>query len=838
MTVVTAIVAVLLATQAAKITESIALQGLRDLATEATEITADQSAGMVRFSRQEQLDALLAQKLADSDGQALATVVIDLDGKDVAVSGTAPPQTLSDLRALAGAASLTGGIESTGDGFLIAAPLRFGADGAVVGAIAMAWTPEQLLSTIAARKRMLWLTAAGVFVILILAGGLALRWSISVPLRRVEEAMQDVASGALDTEIPARARQDEIGTIARSLDGFRQSLEAARKAQIENELTGARFQGASVPRLVIGTDGSVSHVSADFVAFAERHAAAIEKTAPGFDPAALPELGIGSLEKLVPDLRGLLSDASRLPHEVDIRLGETKFWVGISRVQDKLGTTFGTVLEWEDVTSRRKVRATLAALEANQIRCEFDANHRLSDGNARFYALIDRPETDLVGQPMTELVRPGGDETELTAALARNEAYFGRFTMSGTRGDRHVDGSLSPVLDNTGNATSYLLLGQDVTDATERLQFAEEERSRIEAEQQAVVEALRVGMAALSDGDLTARLTTPFAAQYEPLRADFNAAVDRLHAAIAAVTERAGAIRGEVADISGAADDLSRRTEHQAATLEETAAALAEITASVSSAAEGARRANDVVDEARTNAEASGGVVQDAVAAMGEIADSSSKISSIISVIDDIAFQTNLLALNAGVEAARAGDAGRGFAVVASEVRALAQRSSDAAREINSLISASGEHVERGVTLVGDAGIALKRIVESVGGISDHVAGIAASAQEQSSGLAEVNTAMSQLDQVTQQNAAMFEETTAASQTLNSAANELAQSVERFILGSKPPTASTASQTFVSARGAASNPPLPLPSSTTGALATAVPEALSEDQLDEDWQDF
>uniref|UniRef100_UPI0026381C7A methyl-accepting chemotaxis protein n=1 Tax=uncultured Aliiroseovarius sp. TaxID=1658783 RepID=UPI0026381C7A len=282
---------------------------------------------------------------------------------------------------------------------------------------------------------------------------------------------------------------------------------------------------------------------------------------------------------------------------------------------------------------------------------------------------------------------------------------------------------------------------------------------------------------------LTTRIDRAFSADYDELREDFNSAADKLMAAMRGVVENADLIRGEAAEISSAADDLSHRTERQAATLEETAAALDELTSSVRSAADGASHANEVVESARQNAEASGAVVREAVGAMGEIETSSRQISKITGVIDDIAFQTNLLALNAGVEAARAGDAGRGFAVVASEVRALAQRSSDAAREINDLISASGGHVTRGVELVDQAGAALSGIVDSVTEISRNVREIATSAREQSAGLAEINTAVNQLDQVTQQNAAMFEETTAASHALTREAEALTSTMARFETG-------------------------------------------------------
>ena len=238
-----------------------------------------------------------------------------------------------------------------------------------------------------------------------------------------------------------------------------------------------------------------------------------------------------------------------------------------------------------------------------------------------------------------------------------------------------------------------------------------------------------------------------------------------------------------VAEISRAADDLSRRTEQQAASLEETAAALDEITATVKRTAQGAGEAQTLVSSAKTNAADSSEVVQKAISAMGEIEGSAKQISQIIGVIDEIAFQTNLLALNAGVEAARAGDAGKGFAVVAQEVRALAQRSAEAAKEIKVLISASSAQVETGVDLVDKTGTALQTIFQQVAHIADLVTEIAASAQEQAAGLSQVNSAVNQMDQVTQQNAAMVEESTAASRTVADEALELGRMMGRFRTG-------------------------------------------------------
>jgi methyl-accepting chemotaxis protein len=318
-------------------------------------------------------------------------------------------------------------------------------------------------------------------------------------------------------------------------------------------------------------------------------------------------------------------------------------------------------------------------------------------------------------------------------------------------------------------------------------QVAAEERARNDAiraanekEQTEVVDALAGALERVARGDLTCQVTNDFAGRYLKLRDDFNAAIRQLHEAMALVSNSTLSITSGTNEISRAADDLSRRTETQAASLEETAAALDEITAAVTKTASGASHANATVEQTRSEAERTGDIVGDAVRAMTEIEQSSRQISQIIGVIDEIAFQTNLLALNAGVEAARAGEAGRGFAVVASEVRALAQRSAGAAKEIKGLISTSSEQVETGVERINNAGQAISSIVSKVTEINGLVSEIAASAREQSLGLAEVNTAINQMDQVTQQNAAMVEETTAASRSLADDANDLSRLVGQF----------------------------------------------------------
>lgn len=357
-------------------------------------------------------------------------------------------------------------------------------------------------------------------------------------------------------------------------------------------------------------------------------------------------------------------------------------------------------------------------------------------------------------------------------------------------------GDLSVRFENTGRSdeigrietavASLRTSMQAAADLAERDQHNQLEQARNGEEQMFVVDTLARALNRLSELDLGARIDSteaaPFPEKYDDLRRAFNALADELAQTMSAIRESSQQVRNGADELSNASDDLSQRTESQAATLEQTAAALEQLSASVLASAENAGDAEAKMHESRKAAQETGQIVDDAITAMRSIEASSTEITQIISVIDEIAFQTNLLALNAGVEAARAGEAGRGFAVVATEVRSLAQRSAESASQIKGLISASQAEVTSGGQLVTRAGSAVADILQQVEHVAISVSDMVTASREQSTGITEINASVRQLDSVTQNNAAMAEQASAASVSLRDAARDVSERVQRFRL--------------------------------------------------------
>jgi methyl-accepting chemotaxis protein len=667
--------------------------------------------------------------------------------------------------------------------------------------------------------------------------------AISRPLTRVEKSMRKVSSGDYTGDVPGTDRGDEIGGIANALNDFRNALGRAKKATSDGLFKGAAFEGSSAALMMIDQDFIITYMNTAALTLMAEHEDTFKCMFPDFDAQRIVGKSIDVFYKS-PELNlEILSDPSMMPYATDIRIADMYYSLDINAVIDLDGQQIGCVLEWKDVTETRTSAAIIAALDANQAKAEFDLTGNLISANESFANMAGLKSTELIDLKHDDLFKfdpaKANENGPVWDRLLAGESIYGRFNLTSKNGNHSVlDGTFCPVKDAHSKPFRIILLGTDITESDQALRDARMDQERMKAEQDTVVEGLKVGLKRLANGDLTSHISEPFSQDYETLRNDFNLAMKNLLDAMSSVVENADMIRGEASEISNAADDLSHRTEQQAATLEETATALDQLTSSVSSAAEGANQASEMVASAKANAEASGVVVQEAVEAMSEIESSSNQISKITSVIDDIAFQTNLLALNAGVEAARAGEAGRGFAVVASEVRALAQRSSEAAREINGLISKSGSLVKRGVGLVGETGDALKGIVSSVSEIANNVSEIAESSREQSSGLAEINAAVNQLDQVTQQNAAMFEETTAASHALTREAENLNVTTSRFSIGSiaKEEPSSVVQATFTPTVQKSDEPEV-LPTKNLQRLVNA-PAPPKHSVISDDWEDF
>ncbi len=445
-----------------------------------------------------------------------------------------------------------------------------------------------------------------------------------------------------------------------------------------------------------------------------------------------------------------------------------------------------------DITTVEEKRllkmAEMAAIGRVQLLVHLSPDGTILDANEKFLDHVGYELDELKGQKHRILVPDEVAESEEYAEAWRDiskgvfrTGVYKRVTKSGEEMFFHT--RFIPVKDRAGHVIKILKTAVDVTQK-ERDRLADRvERAESLEQINHVVETLNVELEALSEGDLTAHISAPFADKYEELRVNFNRAVATLQETMFTVNENSKSIQRGSNEIRQGAEDLSRRTEGQAATLEETNAALQELAERIKTTAEGAEQAKFAVIEAKMHAETGGTVAKDAITSMGEIEQSSAQIAQIIGVIGDIALQTNLLALNAGVEAARAGEAGRGFAVVAAEVRALAQRSSEAAKEINTFIDNSTEQVEQRVTLVGKVGVSLSKIVESVAKSADLVSDIAGISKAQAEGVGALTTSMNQLDRVTQQNAAMVEETTAASQNMHVELEGLVKLVGKFKIG-------------------------------------------------------
>jgi len=636
----------------------------------------------------------------------------------------------------------------------------------------------------------------------------------------------NIQIGHLTMKLNVTAMIDAAGQyIGNSLEWADVTDEVA-KANHVSRLQGA-IDASMQAVMMVDRDFIVTYVNQSTMNLLTKYQMQFSAVFPGFSPQAIIGTCIDTFHKNPAHQRQMLADPGNLPYQTDINVGDLTFSLNVTATMDDKGNYVGNSLEWSDVTEVRKKEIDVARLQsavdgaqANLMICDMDLNITYANP-AVVKMLAGRAEklrqifpgfdaNNLIGQCIDQFHANPAHQRQLLSSPERLP-----FKTEIEVGGLEFGLNATAVLDHQGKMMGAMVEWRDITeqkDAERQIQNLIENAvqgqldARIDAEQYqgfmkglgdginelmtAVVEPLREAQRViklLSEGDLTQQMEGDYKGEFAELRDALNSTTEVLADMVDQIVEGSETILTSADEISRGNADLSQRTEEQASSLEETASSMEEMTSTVKQNADNAREANQLASAARDQAEKGGEVVQKAVEAMGEINTSSKKIADIIGVIDEIAFQTNLLALNAAVEAARAGEQGKGFAVVAGEVRNLAQRSAGAAKEIKGLINDSVERVDEGSRLVDDSGKTLDEIVNAVKKVSDIIAEIAAAGMEQSAGIEEVNKAITQMDEMTQQNAALVEQATAASESMNEEVKTMNGLMDFFLLDEEEP---------------------------------------------------
>jgi len=653
---------------------------------------------------------------------------------------------------------------------------------------------------------------AAVIVVLI-ASAVFGATTIARPLRKMAGVLVDLTNDRI-VDVPYTARGDEIGEIAKATEVFKQSIaEKVVNLRVRSALDVVRSN------VMVADDGyNIMYMNETLKTMLKEAESELKKVLPNFDSSKLIGTCMDVFHKNPVHQRKMLDQLTGT-HETEITVGTLKFRLVATAVMDAHGKRAGTVVEWQNVTQIRiqeeaafRVRSALDTCATNVMVA--DENYNIIYMNQTMMEMMKSNEAKLRGR------LPNLDTSKLIGSCIdvfhKNPAHQRGILdkLSSTiETDLELAGLnfhlvVSPIVDKNGKRLGTTVEWKDETaeKAVEReingvVQAAVagdfSQRVAIEGKKGFMLnlanamnglcentgkalDDLAAIASALAEGDLTRRIEADYEGMFGKLKTDVNTMADRIGATIGEIMNSAGEVTNASGEISASTTDLSQRTEEQAASLEETSASMEEIAATVKKNAENAQQANQSATGTREVADRGGQVVAKAVGAMAKIEESSRKISDIIGVIDEIARQTNLLALNAAVEAARAGDAGRGFAVVASEVRSLAQRSSQAAKDIKDLITNSNGQVKEGVDLVNRAGTALNEIVESIKKVADVVSDIATASIEQATGIEQVNKALTQMDEVTQQNSALVEQNAATAKTLETQAAAMKERVAFF----------------------------------------------------------
>lgn len=726
-----------------------------------------------------------------------------------------------------------------------------------------------LIESLEQRKSDLYAEETQVIIIILIGVAIILGVLLAVAnnlrksIARVQTIFDAIGEGDFSSEIPDMG-DTEIGNLMKGLA----ALQAKLSADIsETGRLKTALDSVSANVMMADENLNIVYMNDAVVGTLTEAEADIRKDLSNFDVKNLIGNNIDIFHKNPAHQRTMLANLTST-HNAEISVGGRLFHLTVSPVSDEDGKRIGTVVEWQDLTEIRKQEAYILRVKSALDRASAnvmvaDADENIVYMNDAVLGVLRNAEQDI------RAVLPNFDVNNLLgksihefhANPAHQKGILAK--MSGTHraeisvGPRKFSFIMNPINNEDGTRAGYVVEWSDVT-----------EQRAIEAEVDAVVSAvvdgdlsrsiplegkegfmrnlseginslIQVVSSALTDvdavlsklatGDLTEQVEKEYKGTFGNLTGSLNATIDQLRSTVGQILMSSDVIRNSAQEIASGNTDMSQRTEEQASSLEETASSMEELTGTVKQNASNASQANQLASGAAKVAEEGGDVVGDAIKAMSEISASSTKISDIIGVIDEIAFQTNLLALNASVEAARAGEQGRGFAVVATEVRNLAQRSASAAKEIKDLIQDSVKKVSAGTDLVNKSGETLQEIVNSVKKVNDIISEIAAASQEQSSGIDQVNQAVMQMDEVTQQNAALAEEASATSETLSDQAAQLVELMGYFKTDEAAIASAPAQIAAPSAPRAA-----PAPASKP---AKSAPPPIADDEGDE-WEEF
>ncbi len=509
--------------------------------------------------------------------------------------------------------------------------------------------------------------------------------------------------------------------------------------------------------------------------------------------------------------------------------GGKEIWLEASYnpIFDENGVVVSVTKFASEITEKKKAAVDadgqISAIDKVMGVISFKLDGTIIDINDNFLAVVGYSREEVIGKHHRMFAPPGVAESQgyadFWAKLGRGEFDAGQYERVGKSGKEiWLEASYNPILDVNGNPYKVIKYATDITEQKQLQNTVE----RIQSEVSRV-------MNAMAAGSLQETINGEYDGEFANLQKAVNTTVHKMAETVTEISETAVTISSSATEISRGNTDLSSRTEQQASSLEETASSMEELTSTVRQNSDNAAQANQLAASAREQAEKGGSVIKEAIEAMTAISSASKKVADIIGVIDEIAFQTNLLALNAAVEAARAGEQGRGFAVVASEVRNLAQRSAGAAKEIKELINDSGEKVKEGSMLVDESGRTLEDIVAGAKRVGDIISEIAAAGAEQTSGITQVNLAVGQMDEMTQQNAALVEEAAAASESLDQQGQVLQRLVSFFDTGvtvSAPPSQIPA-PVMTAAQSVAT--PTPMPQANAASVASTD---------DDEWDEF